>query len=423
MEYQNLLKDKKIAVAVTGSIAIYKTIELIRLFIKSGAVVRVVMSEDAKKFITPLTFEAISSNIVLHSQTESWANDNNHIGVASWADLFVVAPASANTINKLANGIADNLLLQVAIACNAQKVLAPAANTNMISSPITIASLKMLKLNGYIIADSRVGMLACKVEGKGAMAEPKEIFYICARELLKDEFYTYRPVVITGGGTVEKIDEVRFVSNFSSGKMAEAFVKEAYFKGADVCYVTTKENHDMPLGVHTVKVESAKEMQEMVLESIKEAKKGVMTKPTLLNDSRPSLKQKKPFFFSIAAVSDYGVEFPQNKKIKKESLGEKWNLELRKNPDILKEIEDSEIFKIGFKAEFDKENALESAKKMVVEKKLDAVCLNVLGDEVNFGSNKSKIELITKNSQKNFGFAPKIKIADEILEFLKELEK
>jgi len=423
MEYPNLLSDRKIVIGVTGSIAIYKTLELIRMFIKSGALVRVVMSEEAKKFVTPLTFEAISANVVLHSDTESWANDNNHIGLATWAELFIVAPASANTINKLSNGIADNLLLQVAIACRAPKLLAPAANTNMIESPITRASIKMLELNGYKIVKEREGFLACKVQGKGAMAEPMEIFYTAARELLNDTFYELRPVIITGGGTIERIDDVRFISNFSSGKMANALAKQAYFKGADVCYITTKDESDIPSGVHVIKVESAKEMHKMLKDAMAESKKGIMTKPTLMDDSRPLLVKKKPFFFSAAAVSDYAPKFSQSGKLKKDLLGEEWSLELKKSPDILKEFEDRDVFRIGFKAEFDKESAEESANRMLESKNLDSVCLNVLGGEIDFGSDESIIELITKDTQKTLQKAPKIKISGEILEYLKELEK
>jgi len=422
MEYPDLLKNRKIAIGVTASIAIYKTLELIRLFIKSGAEVRVVMSEEAKKFVTPLTFEAISANVVLHSDTESWANDNNHIGLATWAELFIVAPASANTINKLSNGIADNLLLQTAIACRAPKLLAPAANTNMIESPITKASIKMLELNGYRVVQPKEGLLACKVQGKGAMAEPMEIFYMAARELLDDPFYSLRPVVITGGGTIERIDDVRFISNFSSGKMADALVREAYFRGADVCYITTKEPNDIPSGVHAIMVESAEEMHKMTQDALRESKKGIMTKPTLMDDSRPELVKKKPFFISAAAVSDYAPKFSQSGKLKKEALGEEWKLELKKSPDILKEINDRAIFKIGFKAEFDKAGAQKSAADMVENKNLDAVCLNVLGGEINFGSDESAMEVITKDSQTTLQKAPKIKIAGEILEYLKELE-
>lgn len=421
MEFPNLLKGRRIVVGVTASIAAYKTAELVRLFVKAGAEVRVVMSEEAKKFVTPLTYEALSSHVVLHSQTESWADENNHIALATWAELFVVAPATANTINKLSNGIADNLLLQTAIACKAPKLLAPAANTVMLESPITQASLKMLKLNGYTLADEQVGLLACKVEGKGAMADPQQIFYLGSRVLLSDPYYALRGIVITGGGTRERLDDVRYLSNFSSGKMAKALVLQAYFKGADVCYITTKEDMDLPLGIHLIPVESAGEMQEAVTDAVREAKKGVMTQATLLDDSRPSLIKKKPFFFAAAAVSDYTPLFPQSGKLKKEAVGESWKPELKKGTDILASVKDEGIYKVGFKAEFDAQNAHESAAKMMAEKSLDGVCLNILGGDINFGSEASRMELLTAAGSVQLEKASKLIIADGILERMKEL--
>ena len=421
MEFPNLLKGRRIVVGVTASIAAYKTAELVRLFIKAGAEVRVVMSEESKKFVTPLTFEALSSNVVLHSDTESWANENNHIALATWAELFVVAPATANTINKLSNGIADNLLLQTAIACKTPKLLAPAANTVMLESPITQASLKMLKLNGYTLADEQVGLLACKVEGRGAMADPLQVFYLAARTLLTDPYYAMRGVVISGGGTIERLDDVRYLSNFSSGKMAKALVFQAYFKGADVCYITTKPDADLPLGAHVIPVESAQAMQESVTDALREAKKGVMSKPTLLDDSRPVLVQKKPFFFAAAAVSDYTPAFPQSGKLKKETVGESWKPELKKGTDILKTVDKTGTYTIGFKAEFDAANAREAAAKMMTEKALDGVCLNILGGDINFGSDASRMEVMTANGTITLEKASKLQIASGILETCKGL--
>ena len=220
-----LLKNKKILVAVTGSIAIYKTLELIRLYIKAGAIVKVIMTEAAKKFINPITFEAISQNRVLDENSENWDKnqDYNHIDIGKWSDIFVIAPASANTINKLANGIADNLLLQTALAYPRMKLLCPAANTNMIKNPLTQASLKMLKLCNFEIVSTVTKELVCKDVGDGAMAEPADIFDATCKELLKDEYWVNRRVVLSGGGTLEKIDDVRYISNFSSGKMATCY--------------------------------------------------------------------------------------------------------------------------------------------------------------------------------------------------------
>ena len=206
-----LLKNKNILVGVTGSIAIYKSLELIREFVKNGANVRVVMSDSAKKFITPLTFEALTREKVLDESSESWANDNNHIEIGKWADVFVLSPATANTINKLNHGIADNLLLQTALAYKKMIILAPSANTNMISHNSTKASLKMLKLINYKVVEPVEKVLACGDEGVGALAEVKDIYYATARELLKEEFWINRKVVVSGGGTIEKIDDVRYI--------------------------------------------------------------------------------------------------------------------------------------------------------------------------------------------------------------------
>ena len=186
----NLLSNKKILLGVTGSIAVYKSLELVRLFVKAGADVKVVMSEAAKKFVTPLTFETLTSNQVLDDTNESWVNDHNHIKTTEWADLFVIASATANTIAKLANAIADNMLLQCALAYPDKKILAPSANTNMLENPITKANLKMLGIANYEIVDTQTKELACKTTGDGAMAESLEIFWQSAKALLKDEYWS-----------------------------------------------------------------------------------------------------------------------------------------------------------------------------------------------------------------------------------------
>jgi len=248
----NLLKDKKIVVGVTGSISIYKSLEIIRLFIKAGAKVRVIMSESAKEFISPITFEAISQNIVLHKDTQNWQNDNNHIGLAKWADILLIAPASANTINKISAGIADNLLLETVLAYNKTIIIAPSANTKMYLNPNTQASLKKLKVFGHIVVNPEKKVLACKDEGVGALANPLEIFYQSSRELLKEDFWINRRIVITGGGTIEKIDDIRYISNFSSGKMAYSLALALYLKGSDVCFISTKEVENLPKNIYNI---------------------------------------------------------------------------------------------------------------------------------------------------------------------------
>ena len=416
-----LLKNKKILVGVTGSIAIYKTLDLIRLYVKAGAIVRVIMTDGAKKFINPITFEAISQNRVLDESSENWdkTQDYNHIDIGKWSDIFVIAPVSANTINALANGLGNNLLLQTALAYPRIKLIAPAANTNMLKNPITQASLKMLKLCNYEIISSQTKELVCKDVGDGAMAEPTEIFDATCKELLKDEYWINRRVVISGGGTVEKIDDVRYLSNFSSGKMASSLAKALYYKGADVCLVSTRGYENLPKDIHLIKVQSSNEMYEYLVDSIRVAKKGILTKPTLMDSSTPTLILKKPFLFMVAAVSDYVPAFPQDGKLKKELIGNSWNLELKQNMDILKSLPKEGIVSIGFKAEMDETTALNSATRMLENKNLDGVCLNILNEENSFGSENNNIELILKNSSYEFK-GTKLEVSLNILEKLQE---
>ena len=416
-----LLKNKKILVGVTGSIAIYKTLDLIRLYVKAGAQVRVIMTDGAKKFINPITFEAISQNKVLSEDTENWdkAQDYNHTDIGKWSDIFVIAPASANTINALANGLGNNLLLQTALAYPRMKLIAPAANTNMLKNPITQASLKMLKLCNYELISSQTKELVCKDVGDGAMAEAAEIFDATCKELLKDEYWINRRVVLSGGGTLEKIDDVRYISNFSSGKMASSLAKALYYKGADVCLVSTRGYENLPKDMHIIKVQSSDEMYEYLVASLRVAKKGVLTKPTLMDSSTPTLILKKPFLFMVAAVSDYIPAFPQDGKLKKELIGTHWNLELKQNMDILKSLDKEGIISIGFKAEMDETTALNSANRMLENKNLDGVCLNILNEENSFGSENNNIELILKNSSFEFK-GSKLDVSLNILEKLQD---
>uniref|UniRef100_UPI0040486C9D bifunctional phosphopantothenoylcysteine decarboxylase/phosphopantothenate--cysteine ligase CoaBC n=1 Tax=Aliarcobacter sp. TaxID=2321116 RepID=UPI0040486C9D len=416
-----LLKNKKILVAVTGSIAVYKTLELIRLYVKAGAIVKVIMTDGARKFINPITFEAISQNKVLTEDSENWdkSQDYNHIDIGKWSDIFVIAPASANTINALANGLGNNLLLQTALAYPRVKLIAPAANTNMLKNPITQASLKMLKLCNYEIISSVTKELVCKDVGDGAMAEVEDIFDATCKELLKEQYWINRKVVLSGGGTLEKIDDVRYISNFSSGKMASSLARALYYKGADVCLVSSRGHENLPKDIHIIKVDSSSEMYEYLVDSVRIAKKGILTKPTLMDSSSPTLILKKPFLFMVAAVSDYVPSYPQDGKLKKELIGTSWNLELKQNMDILKSLDKDGIISIGFKAEMDETIALENATSMLEKKNLDGVCLNVLNDENSFGSDNNNIELILKNSSTSIN-GSKLEVS---LEILKNLQK
>ncbi|WP_345993899.1 bifunctional phosphopantothenoylcysteine decarboxylase/phosphopantothenate--cysteine ligase CoaBC [Sulfurimonas sp. HSL-1716] len=417
----DLLKDKKILLGVTGSIAIYKSLELIRLLTKAGADVRVVMSEAAKKFVTPLTFEALCTNKVLDEQSESWSSDHNHIKTTEWADIFVIAPCSANTIAKLANAVADNMLLQCALAYPYKKIIAPSANTNMLANPITQGNLKMLAIANYEVVATQTKELACKTVGDGAMAEPSEIFWYIAREILKEDFWVDRRVIVTGGGTVEKIDDVRYISNFSSGKMASALAAALFCKGADVNLIATKFDADLPKAVHTIDVSSSEEMQEFVTDSIRIAKKGKLSKPSLASDKPIELIQKEPYLFMAAAVSDYIPAYAQNGKLKKEALGSSWSLELKQNTDILKNVDKEGIKVVGFKAETDAAHAKENAASLITDKGADAVCLNLLSDDKSFGTDDNEIEFITKEGSLTLARTDKLSLSFKILENAKQL--
>ncbi len=417
----NLLEGKKILLGVSGSIAIYKSLELIRLLSKAGAQVKVVMSEAAKQFVTPLAFETLSGNAVLDEQSQSWASAHNHIQTTQWADLFVIAPATANTIAKLANAIADNMLLQCALAYPHKKLIAPSANTNMLANPITQGNLKMLAIANYEIIGTQTKELACKTLGDGAMAEPLEIFWHVARELLRENFWEDRRVIVTGGGTIEKIDDVRYISNFSSGKMASALATALFCKGADVNLIATRFASNLPQAMHKIDVTSTEEMLDFVTDSVRIAKKGKLSKPSLMVDKPIELIQKEPFLFMAAAVSDYVPAFVQSGKLKKEILGNSFDLALKQNIDILKTINKEGIKVVGFKAEMDKENAKENASAQLTCKGVDAVCLNILHDEKSFGTDENAIEFITKSASILLPKTDKLSLSFALLQNAKAL--
>ena len=412
----NLLEGKKILLGITGSIAAYKSLELLRLFIKAGAEVRVVMTPAAKKFVQPLSFEALSRNRVLDDENESWADDFNHIKITQWADLFVIAPATANTIAKLANGIADTMLTQCALAFPEIKLIAPSANTNMIHNPMIQASQKMLAIANYEIIATQTKELACQVVGDGAMAEPQEIFWQSARILLKSDFWNDRRVIVTGGGTIEKLDDVRTISNRSSGKMASALATALFLRGADVNLIATRFDSDLPSSIHTIDVESSSEMEEYLTDSIRIAKKGKLSKPSLIHDAPIALIQKEPFLFMAAAVSDYIPTHPQEGKLKKELLGESWTISMQQNRDLLASCNKEGIKTVAFKAETDSAVATQNAKKLLVNKGANAVCLNIIDASNPFGSDTNRIDFITAEQSVALPKCDKLSLSLKLLE-------
>ncbi|EDO9856875.1 bifunctional phosphopantothenoylcysteine decarboxylase/phosphopantothenate--cysteine ligase CoaBC [Campylobacter jejuni] len=383
---------KTILLAISGSIAFYKSYELISLFKKEGFRVKVLLSNGLLKFASKMSFEALVDE-VLCEENESWQNSNNHIAFSKDVDLVLFTPASVNSINKLAFGIADNLFIQTLIAANKPLIIAPAANTNMFHHFSTRNSLKILKENKALIIEPICKVLACKDEGVGALAEVKDIFNITKRELLKEKFWCDKSVVVTGGGTKEKIDDVRCVSNFSSGKMAKAIADAFYFLGARVKLLSSVE-FDTPYEL--CKFESSKDLKELLDKNL-----------------------NHDFLIMTAAVSDF---IPQSVKgkIKKNEHLQGLNLHLSLNEDLLK-ICKFQGKKIGFKMEFDSQNALENAKKSLKDKQLDMVCLNIIDQKNYFGSDQNELYFITLNNENKSTLQSKEKLAFELVKWCEKL--
>ena len=408
------LEGKTVLLGVTGSISAYKACDLARLFVKAGAQVHVVMTPSAERFVSALTFEALTRNPVLTESSESWSSELNHIEIGKKCDAFVISPATANTLNKLSKGIADNILSQTALAYAGPMLVAPAANTQMLKNHYTAGSLKMLGVNDYTIIEPQEKLLACGDVGSGALAEPSEIFFETAKILLKEAFWEDRRVVVTGGGTREKIDEVRYLSNFSSGKMAKSLCLSLYLKGADVCYLTTMGNEGLPTSIYTIDDDDSQELLDYTEDAIRVAKKGKMSKPSM-NSSDRHLIQKEPYLFMVAAVSDFTPKYPQEGKLKKSMIGETWNLELIQTPDILASLDKMDIKTVAFKAEMDSENGLANAVSLLETKDVDAVCYNLLNNSEGFGTSDNEITFITKEKQIPLGRADKLTLSDKIL--------
>ena len=390
-----MLKNKKILLAVCGSIAFYKAFEILSLLKKQGADVYVALSDGALEFCSVSGFEALSEHKILSSQTQNWQDGVNHIAYSKM-DLVLIAPASVNTINKLTAGICDNVFMQTLIAAShVPLVVAPAANNNMIEHFATQNSLEILKKNGALVVEPVLKTLACGDVGKGGLASP-EVIVEAGIKRLSRPLFAGKKVVITGGATTEKIDDVRAITNFSSGKMARALARAFYYAGAEVKLLASFETANEPF--LSLKFSSSSELLELCKSECEGANLLVM----------------------CAAVSDF-VPTKAHGKIKKEDVGEVLNLSLKRNVDILQSLKEFKCKKIGFKLEISSESALKSARSMLEKKGLDAVCLNILGEKNGFASEQNEVNFITKDGEILLPLASKDEIAGRIVELAANL--
>lgn len=385
--------NKKILVGITGGIAAYKTCELIRQLVKAGADVKAVITPSAKEFITETTLRTLTRNQVYMEQfnVDDWKPE--HISLADSSNLFIIAPASANTIGKIANGICDNLLTSLIMAFKKPVIIAPAMNSNMWSNEFMQENLKKLEKSGVYIIPPESGDLACGYTGMGRMAEVEKIFEFAEAVLNKEKPLKNKRILITAGGTKEPIDPVRYIGNHSSGKMGIALADKAFEMGADVTLISTVKT-DKPYKVLTVN--TAVEMME-----------------TVKNEFISS-----DILVMAAAVADYRPMKTSDQKIKKENK-DQINIELIKNPDILKEIAKIKTEKqivVGFCAE--SENLISYAESKLKEKNLDFIAANDISNpEIGFNSDNNAVTLINKQGKKlDFPCMPKKQIAKLILE-------
>jgi phosphopantothenoylcysteine decarboxylase/phosphopantothenate--cysteine ligase len=371
-----MLQGKKIILGITGSIAAYKTAMLTRLLVKAGAEIQVIMTEDAKEFITPLTLSTLSQKPVLSNFVKSDSGEwNNHVDLGLWADLILIAPASANTIAKCAHGICDNLLLATYLSAKCPIAFAPAMDLDMYKHPSTSENLKKLESFGNIVIHAASGELASGLEGQGRMQEPEYLVKEIEKILSLKKKFKGKNIVITAGPTQEAIDPVRFIGNHSSGKMGYAIAQSFLNEGAKVTLISGPSSLNPPSGItNFVKVNSAQEMYE-------EAEKNYIEADIVV---------------FAAAVADYRPRSVATEKIKKKDEG--MTIEMEKTVDIAKALgqkKQKNQLNIGFALETENEevNALNKLKN----KNFDLIVLNSLRDEkAAFGHNTNKIKIFGK---------------------------
>lgn len=398
------MNNKTVVLGVTGGIAVYKACDLVSSLRKLGIEVHVIMTKSASEFVTPMTFQTMSQNFVtldMFEEPKTW--DVEHIALAKKADVFVVAPATANIIGKMANGIADDMLSTTLMATRAPILVAPAMNTNMYSHPLTQENINKLERLGYKFVEPASGRLACGDEGKGKLAPVEEIL----KEILKllnprQKDLEGKKVLITAGPTMESLDPVRFLTNRSSGKMGYAIAKAAVARGAKVTLVSGKTNQTPPVGLDQfIPIESAVDMYNAVMENL----------------------ESSDIIIKSAAVADYRPKNVSDKKIKKTD-GD-LVIELERNPDILMEVGKKKGSKVlvGFAAETN--DLIENASKKVQKKNLDFIVANDLTKEgAGFGVDTNIVKILHREGKiEELPIMEKEALADEILDRAKALQR
>ncbi|MCL0057536.1 bifunctional phosphopantothenoylcysteine decarboxylase/phosphopantothenate--cysteine ligase CoaBC [Dehalococcoidales bacterium] len=385
-----MLANKTIILGITGSIAAYKAADIASKLTQAGAKVEVIMTESATKFITPLTLGSITAKPIVTDMFELTTEFSiEHVALAEAADVVVIAPATANTIAKLAAGIADDMLTCAVLATKAPVIVAPAMHTDMFQNPITQDNLNKLKARGFTIVDPEYGRLASGKMGLGRLAEVDKIITTIKQVLGKSGDLTGKRIVITAGGTQEAIDPVRHIGNRSSGKMGYALAEAARDRGAEVKLITAPTLLPEPAGMEVIHVQTASQMKEAVAKATAQADGLIMA----------------------AAVADYQPKSVAREKIKKETL----TLELIRTPDILTEVKGN-FLKIGFAAE--SKDMVANAKQKLQRKQLDLIVANDITDASSgFGTDTNKVTLIDRYGNiESLPLLTKREVADKILD-------
>ena len=394
-----MLAGKKILIGITGSIAAYKSILLVRLLVKSGAEVKIIMTPAAKDFVSPLVLSTLSKNKVFIDfvQEDSWAN---HVMLGRWADVFIIAPLSCNSLAKMANGACDNLLLAVYLSTTCPIVVAPAMDEEMWHHPSTKRNIELVKKDGIRVLEVNNGELASGLLGEGRMLEPETILQYLIETFFRKDTYKGKKVLITAGPTYEKIDPVRFIGNHSSGKMGFALAEEFYLQGADVILIAGPTAERISFnGITVVNVTTSDEMYDACIYYFDDCLVAVMS----------------------AAVADYKPVTFSDKKIKKKE--DQWQLQLTMTKDILQQlgsIKKSVQFLAGFALETDneKENAIAKLKN----KNADCIILNSLNDKkAGFGFDTNKISILDQlGNERLFELKTKKEVAKDIVSYITE---